>query len=122
MLSILDIGMDKAAAYRVGGKITEDEMKSLLALIREKTEKYGKIFIYQEMESIGGVEPDAMIEKFKFFSEVGISHIRRIAVVTPKQWIRRIVDLEGKIFRHMDMKAFSTEDKQKAIEFLTGSQ
>jgi stage II sporulation SpoAA-like protein len=118
MLEMMDIGIEKAVAYRLGGKITEDEMTVALSAIKEKIETYGEVFIYQEIESIGGVEIDAIVEKFKFLFDVGISNIRRIAVVTHKKWMHKIIDLEGKIFKKIDMKSFSIDDKNEAVEFL----
>jgi hypothetical protein len=38
--------------------------------------------------------------------------------VTHKDWMNKIIDLEGKLFRNIDMKAFLTEDKDDAIAFL----
>jgi len=32
--------------------------------------------------------------------------------------MNHIIDLEGKLFRNIDMKAFLTEDKDRAIDFL----
>lgn len=118
MLEMIDIGIEKAVAYRWGGKITEDEMTLALSALKEKIETFGEVFIYQEIESFGGVEFDAIVEKFKFLSDVGISNIRRIAVVTHKKWMHKIIDLEGKIFKKIDMKSFSMNDKNEAIEFL----
>ena len=118
MLELIDIGIEKAVAYRLGGKITEDEMTLVLSALKEKIENYGEVFIYQEIESVGGVEFDAIVEKIKFFFDVGISNISRIAVVTHKQWMHKIIDLEGKLFKKIDMKSFSIDDKNKAIEFL----
>ena len=118
MLELIDIGIEKAVAYRLGGKITEDEMTLVLSALKEKIENYGEVFIYQEIESFGGVEFDAIVEKFKFFFDVGISNISRIAVVTHKKWMHKIIDLEGKLFKKIDMKGFSIDDKDEAIEFL----
>jgi len=118
VLKMMNIGIEKAVAYRLGGKITEDEMTSILSALKEKIETYGKVFIYQEIESFGGVEFDAIVEKFKFFSDVGISNISRIAVVTDKKWMHKIIDLEGRFFKKIDLKAFSFDEKDKAIEFL----
>ena len=67
MLELLDIGNEKTVAYRLGGKITEDEMMLVLSEIRKKIENYGEVSIYQEMEHIPGVEFEAIIEKIKFF-------------------------------------------------------
>jgi len=118
MLELIDIGIEKAVAYRWGGKITEDDMTLALSAIKEKIENYGDVCIYQEIESFGGVGFDAIVEEFKFLSDVGLSNISRIAVVTNKKWMHKIIDLEDKLFKKIDMKSFSIEDKNKAIEFL----
>ncbi len=118
MLEMMDIGIDKAVACRWGGKITEDEMKLILSSLKDKIDKYGKIHIYQEIESFGGVKLDAIVEEFKFLFDVGISHFDKAAVVTDKKWVRKMVDLEDKIIRKIDMKSFPTDEKQEAIEFL----
>ena len=120
MLEMIDIGLDNAVAYRLGGKITEEEMTSALEKFREKIAKGEKLVIYQEVESIGGAEFDAMVGKFKFFKEIGFnfSHFSKIAVVTHSKWLHKIVDLEDKIFKKVEMKGFPIEEKDKAIEFL----
>ena len=120
MLEMIDIGSGKIIAYRFGGKITEEEMTSVLSIFRERIDRGEKLLVYQEVVSIGGAELDAMIEKFKFFKDVGFnfSHFSKIAVVTHSKWLHKIVDLEDKIFRNVDMKGFSVEEKDKAIEFL----
>ena len=120
MLEMIDVGDDRIIAYRFGGKITEEEMTSVLDVFREKIEKGEKLFVYQEVESIGGAEIDAMIEKFRFFKDLGFnfSHFSKVAVVTHSKWLHKIVDLEDKIFKNVEMRGFSSEDKDKAIEFL----
>lgn len=118
MLEILDIGTIEVIAYRLEGKITEEEMAQVLALFRKKISDGKKINVYQEVVSIGGVEFDAMVEKFKFFKELGFSHFGNIAVTTHKKWLHKLVDLEGKLFKNINMKGFSIEDKELALEFL----
>ncbi len=120
MLKIIDIGFEKAVAYRLGGKITEEEMTSVLDIFRAKIAKGEKLIVYQEVESIGGAEFDAMVEKFKYFKDVGFdfSHFSKIAVVTHKKWLHKLVDIEDKIFKKVEMKGFPLEEKNKAIEFL----
>ncbi len=123
MLEMMDIEVENVVAYRLGGKITEEEMTSVLDIFRERIDNGEKLIVYQEVESIGGAEFDAMVEKFKFFKDVGFnfSHFSKIAVVTHAKWIHKLVDLEDKIFKNVDMKGFSIEDKDKAIEFLKGA-
>ena len=118
MLEMIDIGVENAVAYRFGGKITEEEMTTILTIFKEKIEKGEKLIVYQEVVSIGGVELDAMIEKFKFFRDVGLSHFDKIAVVAHTKWLHKLVDLEDKIFRNIYMKGFSADEKDQAAEFL----
>lgn len=118
MLEMLDIGIGDAVAYRLEGKITEEEMKSVVSIFKEKIANGEKLLIYQEIGSFGGVEFEVIIEKFKFLSDFGISHFSKVAVVTHKKWLHKIVDLEDKIFKSVDMKAFSVEEKDEAVEFL----
>jgi hypothetical protein len=118
MLEIIDIGFEKAVAYRLEGKITEEEITSVFSIFREKIEQGEKLIVYQEIVSIGGVEFDAMVEKIKFLIDFGISHFSKVAVVTQKKWLHKIIDIEDKIFTNVDMKGFSIEEKDKAIEFL----
>ena len=122
MVEMLDIGINNAVAYRVEGKVTEDEMKSILSIFKEKIQAGAKLSVYQEIVSVGGAEFDAIIEKLKFFCEFGLSNFDKIAVVTHKEWMHKIIDLEGKLFKKFDMKGFSIDDKIKAIEFLKNSE
>lgn len=118
MIEMIDVGVEDVIAYRVGGKVTEEEMKDILALFQGRIDKGEKLNIYQEVVSIGGVEFEAMAEKFRFFREVGFSHFNRVAVVTHKKWIHHLVDLEDKLFRSIEMKGFSIDDKDEAVAFL----
>ena len=122
MIEMLDIGIKNVVAYRVGGKVTEEEMKSVLSIFKEKTQAGAKLSIYQEIASVGGAEFDAIIEKVKFFYEFGMSNFDKIAVVTHKEWMHKIIDLEGKFFKKFDMKGFSIDDKDKALEFLRSGE
>ena len=120
MLEMMDIGVEEAVAYRVDGKITEEEMTSVLTIFKAKIDQGEKLIVYQEVESIGGAEFDAMVEKLKFLLDVGFSHFSKIAVVTHQKWVHHLADLEGKLFKNMDMRGFSLEEKDEAIKFLKG--
>ncbi|MCG8634268.1 MAG: STAS/SEC14 domain-containing protein [Desulfobacterales bacterium] len=116
MIEFLDI--TGVVGYRLEGKISTEEMTSVLDLFREIIARGEKINLYQEVTSIGGVEFEAMGEKLKFFLDVGLSNFGRIAVVADKKWIPRLVDLEGRLFRNIEMRGFSMEEKDAAIAFL----
>lgn len=118
MVTMIDIGIDKAVAYPIEGNITDADMELATSVLQEKIATYSDIFIYQEIKSFKGIAFDALVEKTKFFLKMGTSNIKRSAVITHKDWMHKIIDLEGKLFKNIDMKAFLTEDKDSAIKFL----
>jgi hypothetical protein len=118
MVEMTDIGIDNAVAFRMWGKVTESDMTLVLSDAKEKINRYGNIVILEVIESFEGIEIAALVEEFKYLYEVGISNISKVALVTDRQWMKEIVNIEGKIFKNIKMKCFSTEDKDVAIEFL----
>ncbi len=118
MLEIIDIGLEHVIAYRVGEKVTRDEMNKVLDLFKEKIDRGEKLMVYQEIMDFKGLEIEALVEKLKFFSKAGLSHFSRVAVVTPKKWATRLVELEGRLFKGFQMKGFAMEDRKKAVQFL----
>ena len=120
MLEYLDIGMDHVVAYRLDGKISTTEMKDVLERFRHIIDRGEEIHVYQEITSLGGLEVEALTEKLKFFLDAGMSHFGRVAVVADQKWIPSLVDLEGRLFKGIEMKGFSTTEKAKAVAFLKG--
>jgi len=118
MLEFLDFELDDAVAWRIDGKVTEDEMEQALGALRETIDRCGHVSVYQEVVSIGGVEWDAIEEKMEFLREYGVRHFRRIAVVTDKRWMQTVIGWEDRLFRSVDMRAFSTEERERARNFL----
>ncbi|WP_020587716.1 STAS/SEC14 domain-containing protein [Desulfobacter curvatus] len=45
MIEMIDIGISDAIAYRIEGKITEEEMKAVLAAFKEKIRKNEKLIV-----------------------------------------------------------------------------
>ncbi len=117
-IELLDIGIDNAVAFKIDGKITENDMEKALGKLKEKIDAHADVVIYQQVESLGGVELDAIFDKVKFLFETGISDIKKVAVVTDKKWMQKVVQFDDMLFRKIDMRAFSTEDKEAAIAFL----
>ena len=122
MLEIIDLKLDNVVAFRCGGKISEGEMSLVLSMVKEKLDTFENVYLYEEIESVGGAEFDAIIEKIKFLYQVGISRITRIAVITDKKWMQRVVAMEDKVFRNIDMKWFGSEEKEEAIAFLAAPE
>lgn len=51
MIEMLYIGVKDVIAYRIDGKVTEDEMKSVIAVFKEKIQGGEKLSIYHFLSS-----------------------------------------------------------------------
>lgn len=122
MLELIDIGIENATAFRISGKISEKEMSSVLSNAKEKTAEFGKIVIYEEIQSFEGIELSAIAEKFRYLFDMGISNLTRIAIVTDKGWIQKIAEIEDNLFKQIEIKCFSFDEKALAIAFLEKAQ
>jgi hypothetical protein len=118
MLEFVEFDVADAVAWRISGKVTEEDMRMALDALRRKIEVHGKVSVYQEIEGFNGVEFDAIMEKMQFLSEFGVSLFKRIAVVTDKKWLQNVISWEDKVFRDIDMRAFGTEERDRAFNFL----
>lgn len=118
MLELIDCDIEGAVAWRLGGTITDDDMHLALDAVRSKLLNHEKVSVYQEILDFGGVELDAVMEKLRFLSEFGVSHFRRIAVVTDKQWMHKVIAWEDRIFSKVSMRAFTSEERERAFNFL----
>jgi len=118
MLELLDIGIDNAVAFRIDGKITQEELSLVHSDAKSKIETHGDIVIYEEIVDIKGIELAAIADQFKYLFDVGTSNIRKISIVTDKKWLHSIAKIEDKILPKIDMKCFTIEEKELAVEFL----
>ena len=118
MLELIDIGIDNAVAFRMNGKITKDDMTTVLSAMNVAIERYGQIHILERIDSLDGVELAAIAEEFKYLLEVGFSNISKIAILADKKWVEHIVAIEDKLFRNIDIRYFHLDEQEQAIDFL----
>ncbi|WOJ92561.1 STAS/SEC14 domain-containing protein [Congregibacter variabilis] len=118
MLEFIEFDIEDAVAWRISGKVTEEDMQLALDALRDKIEAHGKVSVYQEIEGFSGVELDVIKDKMRFLSEFGVSFFKKIAVVTDKKWLQSVIAWEDKVFPGVDMRAFGTEDRDRAFNFL----
>ncbi|MBL4781272.1 MAG: STAS/SEC14 domain-containing protein [Porticoccaceae bacterium] len=118
MLEMMEIDIDNAIAFRIAGKVTEDDMSVVLNAAKLKIEQYGNIVFLEQIDSFGGIELAAIVAEFKYLFDVGMGNISKVAVVSDKQWLKNIVSIEDKIFRNIKIRSFSIDDRDSALEFL----
>ncbi|MEO1078984.1 MAG: STAS/SEC14 domain-containing protein [Pseudomonadota bacterium] len=118
MIEMMDFESPDTVGWRIDGKVTEDDMETVLAALRGAIETSDHVSVYQEITDFSGIEWDAIEEKMEFLREFGLRHFRKIAVVTDKRWMQKVIGWEDRLFRSIDMRAFSTDDRSRAMSFL----
>jgi hypothetical protein len=118
MLELIDIDIDNAVAFRVSGKVTEADMSLVLERAGEKVDQYGDIVFFEQIDSFDGIEVAAIINEFTYLFDMGLSNIKKVAVLTDKKWIESVAKIESKLFAGVQVRCFSTDDQLSAILFL----
>lgn len=118
MLELIDTGMPHVVGFRIAGKINAEDMTTVLDAAREAGQRVPELGLYEEIESVGGIEINAIVQKLSYFHETGISNIRKIAVVSDKRWIQTVVGLEDKVIPFIQMRCYPTEQRNNALSFL----
>jgi hypothetical protein len=121
MLELIDIDIDNAVAFRVSGKITENDMSVVLERASEKIEHYGDIVFFEQIDSFNGIEIGAIVAELEYLFDVGLSNIKKVAILTDEKWIESVASFESTIFVGIEIKCFSTDDQLSAMMFLKAS-
>ena len=118
MIEIFDIGIENGVAFRIKGKIRKNDMTTIFEACKEKIAEHGDIVLLEKIESVGGIEISALLEEIKYLFELGLSDIKKVAVLTDKKWIEKVVMIENKFFPQIEIKCFTFEQQSAAVSFL----
>ncbi len=90
MFELIDIDIDNAVAFRVSGKVTAADMSVVLERAGDNVDQYGDIVFFEQIDSFDGIELAAIIKEFKYLFDVGLSNIKKVAVLTDKKGIESV--------------------------------
>lgn len=117
MLELISLEADNVVACVVDGKISSQDIDTIWNEIDGKLKDNKKLSVYVEVKDYGGISIDAFFEDFKRAYK-HFNHFSKKAVVTDKNWIKKITPVVDKIFPNIEVRCFSFEDKDKAIEWI----
>ena len=119
MLEIIPFEEGNIIGLRLNGKIEDEEFDETVAKIEEMLKEHKKLRVYAEIEEIGGMSVNTFMKdmhfKFKHFLD-----FEKEAVVSDKGWLEAWIKIADKIFPHIEVKHFSTDEKKEAKEWLRG--
>lgn len=116
MIDIIPTDADNVIGCKIVAKINTEDIERLANYIEDKLLKNKQLRIYVEVTKLEGISLDALFKDLK----LGIKHFNdfdKKAVVTNKEWMKRVAVIADKIFPNIEVRCFSFEEKEKALEW-----
>jgi hypothetical protein len=116
MIDIIPTNTDNVIGCKIDGKINAEDIERIANYIEDKFVKNKKLRIYVEVIKVEGISLEAIFKDLK----LGIKHFNdfdKKAVVTEKEWMKKVAVIADKIFPNIEVRCFSFEDKEKALEW-----
>jgi hypothetical protein len=103
--------------FTIDGEIDAAGLKALQEVL-EKEKNNGKIKLLVNYVGFDGFDSfSAFINGFKTdFAAIG--NVEKYAMLTDKNWIKNILELENKLFSSLNIKVFALDEKEEAMAWL----
>jgi hypothetical protein len=117
MIEIIPFEEGNIIGFHLNGRIEDEEFDEAVAKMEEMLKEHRKLRVYAEIEKIGGMSFESWMKnihfKFKHWRD-----FEKEAIVSDKGWLESWVGIADKLFPHMEVKHFSTDEKEEAKEWL----
>jgi hypothetical protein len=118
MIQLLDIDADQVVGVQIDGTIHKADIESIEQAFEERFSRFDKVSIYVEVVNLGGITLNALVEDLKFaFSK--FSRFEKKAVVSEHQWMGQLAEIGDKLFPSIQVKHFSSDEKEAAIAWIS---
>jgi hypothetical protein len=119
MLAILDLGPN-ILGYRAEGKLESADIDRAFEVVDERLAAGGKIRVYTEVASLMGISLNALWDDFRQSIQHWnvIPRIEKVALVTDIEWLRRAAHWEDRMFRGLQIQAFTLDERDEAHAWL----
>lgn len=126
MIEVLEMKDEDILGFKVNGRIEKEELKDVFKMFEDKMANNGKVKFYTEIEEFGikDMSLDAVKEDIKFwFQHPGmLPNFEKVALVTDKDWVKRIFEVECALIPTLEGETFSLDKKDEAIKWLKTDQ
>jgi len=113
-MELIALDDDRVVGVRIDGRIDDDEMERLWDEIDERLERNEKLRVFVEVEKMGMIEPEALVEDLRR----GLRHLKRFerkAVVSDARWMATLAKIFDPIFPTIQVKVFPTSERDAAV-------
>ena len=120
MIELVPIPATNVIGVRIVGKMEKADIDKTTQEIEKKLTVHDKVNIYAEIESFEGITIEALVADVKF----AFPHLRdfnKKAVVSEKPWIENLVAIGDKLFPSVEVRHFSFDQKDEALQWVQES-
>jgi len=118
MLEVLP-SPEHVVALRVSGSIDRDDIERGIAAVEDALARQERIAVYAEI-AMTGMTPGAFARDLGY----GLRHLHelrrfaRMAVVTEQEWVRRVVQVQGRILPQIEIRTFTAGERDAALTWV----
>ena len=113
----VDLGNDHLLGLAIMGKIKKDDLDRINFLMEEKVRDHGDILLLLEIVDGDGIKSDNWWTDLKS-SLKHYKHLRRVAIVGDQSWLKASVKLSDLLTPGVELAAFTTAERKRAIGWL----
>lgn len=116
MIDIIPANAERVIGLKIDGRINTEDIERIASHIEDRITKNKKMRIYVEVIKLKGISLEALFKDLN----LGIKHFSdfdKKAVVTDKKWMKKVAAIADKLFPNIEVKCFSIEEKEKALEW-----
>ena len=108
---------DKIIGFKIDGKIEAEDIDRVVESIEEKLKQGEKLRIYAEISNWSGMSLGAFIKDLKFALQ-HLTDFEKEAIISDRQWLKNLAEVGNKLFSSIEVKHFSLEDRDEALEWI----
>ncbi|THH40376.1 SpoIIAA family protein [Neolewinella litorea] len=113
----IDLGDPRLLGLAIVGKLTTADYDRINLLVEEKVKHYGKARILLEVISTDGINARTLWEDLKTSLRL-YKDLERVAIIGDQTWLKTSVKLSDLLTPGLDLAAFSTVERKRAIAWL----
>lgn len=113
----VELANSRLLGLAIVGKMTTADYELLDTLIDEQARDFGKARIFLEIVDLQGISFKALWDDLRTTIK-HYRHIERIAIIGDQGWLKASIKVSDLLTPGLDMAAFSTTDRNRAIAWL----
>ncbi|SHF05035.1 SpoIIAA-like [Modicisalibacter ilicicola DSM 19980] len=120
MLELIAAPASHVVAMRISGCVDADELQRGIDAIEQAKQVHPKISFFIEIDHLRWMTGTALVRDIGYgLTQFGrLHHFHRAAVVTDQQWIRTIATIENHLFNPIEVRPFTSREKEAAMKWV----